>query len=167
MSRKKSKLAELQSRREKEIQEHEQYEELVHRELKVSEQETTPAKEPPKEPAPEKAPKKKQRNKKVSDSVPKKEPENVPVNIYVKDGQTEPVKVNAHDEEIVMVPRKRRRKPRQKPKFEDLYTPHTFHIQNDLLERFLNMSGNIKGEKTRMINEAIREYLETFVDENN
>lgn len=103
--------------------------------------------------------------------------ENVQENVNVSKGQSEfkdqeekePKIINpldhVNDDDLVIVTRKRRRKAKPKPKFEDLHTPHTFHIRNDLLDRFLKMSGDVKGEKTRMINEAIKEYLETFIDE--
>jgi uncharacterized protein (DUF4415 family) len=60
-----------------------------------------------------------------------------------------------------------KRKPRskkesEKEKFINKYTARTFYIDPDLLKRFNALSDGIKGEKTRMINEALREYLDTF-----
>lgn len=67
-------------------------------------------------------------------------------------------------------PAKRRRRPRskeelEKEKFHHKYKPRTFYVRPDLLEKFDRYSGGIRGEKTRMINEALKEYLDTFEDE--
>lgn len=66
--------------------------------------------------------------------------------------------------------KKRRRRPRskeelEKERFSNKYKPRTFYVRPDLLEKFDRYSGGIRGEKTRMINEALEEYLDTFEDE--
>jgi uncharacterized protein (DUF4415 family) len=47
----------------------------------------------------------------------------------------------------------------RRPKFEDMYTRQTFYIENELLEQMNQLAGGEKGEKTRIINEALRAYL--------
>lgn len=64
----------------------------------------------------------------------------------------------------------RKRKPRskkdlEKEKFINKYQPRTFYVRPELLKKFDKYSGGLKGEKTRMINEALEEYLDTFEDE--
>lgn len=49
--------------------------------------------------------------------------------------------------------------PRRREKFTDRHTPQTFYIENELLEAFHLAAGNEKGEKTRIINDALRNYL--------
>lgn len=70
-----------------------------------------------------------------------------------------------HENNDVVVIRKRRRVRSQPTRFIDQHTPATFYIRNDLLKRFNDLVGDERGAKTRMINEAIEEYLATFVDE--
>lgn len=50
-------------------------------------------------------------------------------------------------------------KPRKKQKFEDTHTRQTYYIENRLLAQLNDAAGDEKGEKTRIINEAIRQYL--------
>jgi hypothetical protein len=50
-------------------------------------------------------------------------------------------------------------------KFEDLHTRKSYWIRNDLLEVFNNVAGDRRGEKTRMINEAIEDYLRKLYNE--
>jgi len=47
----------------------------------------------------------------------------------------------------------------KKKKFEDMYTRATFYINNDLLSWLKEVCGDEKGEKTRIINEALRAYM--------
>ena len=47
----------------------------------------------------------------------------------------------------------------RRPKFEDTHTRSTFYIENDLLEQMNRLADGEKGEKTRIINEALRAYL--------
>jgi uncharacterized protein (DUF4415 family) len=51
------------------------------------------------------------------------------------------------------------KKERKRKKFEDNFTRQTYYIQNDLLEKLNEVAGSEKGEKTRIINEALRKYL--------
>lgn len=50
-------------------------------------------------------------------------------------------------------------KVNRKKKFEDRYTRATFYIDNDLLEMIQQEAGDEKGEKTRIINDALRRYF--------
>lgn len=61
---------------------------------------------------------------------------------------------NNVDRNVNVAPRVSRR-----PKFEESHTRATFYIQNELLEQLNQFDGNEKGEKTRMINEALEAYL--------
>jgi hypothetical protein len=63
----------------------------------------------------------------------------------------EPVNTNVNVDVNVNVNRRR--------KFEERFTRQTYYIENDLLEKINRMAGNEKGEKTRIINEALRKYL--------
>ncbi|MCM3774051.1 hypothetical protein M3225_26910 [Priestia aryabhattai] len=47
----------------------------------------------------------------------------------------------------------------KKKKWEDNYTRATVYIQNDRLEELNRRAGTEKGEKTRIVNEALREYF--------
>lgn len=47
----------------------------------------------------------------------------------------------------------------KKKKWEDDYKRGTFYIQNDVLEELNYRSGTEKGEKTRIVNEALQEYF--------
>lgn len=49
----------------------------------------------------------------------------------------------------------------KKVKWEDRYTRATFYVQNDVLDDVNRMAGTEKGEKTRIINEALQNYLRT------
>lgn len=69
------------------------------------------------------------------------------------------VNVNVNDDtntniNVYSPPRVNRR-----PKFEDTHTRQTYYIENELLEELTQLAGNEKGEKTRIINEALRGYL--------
>jgi len=48
---------------------------------------------------------------------------------------------------------------KRKVKFEEKYTRATFYIENDLLKELDKEARDEKGEKTRIVNEAIRKYL--------
>jgi hypothetical protein len=47
----------------------------------------------------------------------------------------------------------------KKLKFEENFTRQTYYIENTLLERLNQSVGREKGEKTRIINEALRKYF--------
>jgi hypothetical protein len=69
---------------------------------------------------------------------------------------------NAHDilietqenEDIISV-----NKQDRKIKFEENFTRQTYYIENNLLEKLNESVGKEKGEKTRIINEALRSYF--------
>ncbi|CAM3848638.1 hypothetical protein [Marinicrinis lubricantis] len=65
----------------------------------------------------------------------------------------EPANVNVNVNENVNIKKKRREK------FEDKFARATFYIENGLLEKINAEAGNEKGEKTRIINEALRQYF--------
>lgn len=48
---------------------------------------------------------------------------------------------------------------KRKLKFEETHKRATFYIENSLLEKLNKMSGSEKGEKTRIINDALRQYF--------
>lgn len=48
----------------------------------------------------------------------------------------------------------------KKKKFEDTHTRQTFYIENELLKKLSKFAGREKGEKTRIINEALRSYMD-------
>lgn len=50
-------------------------------------------------------------------------------------------------------------KVNKKKKFEEKFTRQTYYIENELLEKLHQEAGNEKGEKTRIINEALRQYF--------
>lgn len=50
-------------------------------------------------------------------------------------------------------------KPKRK-RFEETHSRQTYYIENDLIEKLNQQAGSEKGEKTRIVNEAIRWYLE-------
>lgn len=50
----------------------------------------------------------------------------------------------------------------KKKKFEEKYTRQTYYIDNELLRELNRIAGNEKGEKTRIINEALARYLKQF-----
>lgn len=47
----------------------------------------------------------------------------------------------------------------KKKKWEDNYTRATFYVQNDILDEVNRLAGTEKGEKTRIVNEALQAYL--------
>ncbi|UOR14158.1 hypothetical protein [Halobacillus amylolyticus] len=47
----------------------------------------------------------------------------------------------------------------KKKKFEDKYKRATFYIENDIIKLLDKQAGKEKGEKTRLVNEALRQYL--------
>lgn len=64
------------------------------------------------------------------------------------------VNVDVNDfEKAVEQPKKK------KPKFEELHTRHTIYIRNDIGEKLDELCGGERGEKTRIINEALEKYL--------
>ncbi len=65
--------------------------------------------------------------------------------------------VNVNENDDVNVYGKKRTK---RPKFEDRFVRHTSYIEKELLEKLNNVADGEKGEKTRIINEALRGYLE-------
>ncbi len=52
------------------------------------------------------------------------------------------------------------KKRTKKLKFEDRFVRHTSYIEKELLEKLNKAAGGEKGEKTRIINEALHGYLE-------
>jgi hypothetical protein len=70
-------------------------------------------------------------------------------NVNVNDDVNENVNVN-----VYVQPKVNRR-----PKFEDVYVRHTFFIERSLLEELNRRAAGEKGEKTRILNEALRAYL--------
>ncbi|QQE81567.1 hypothetical protein GI364_24540 (plasmid) [Alicyclobacillus sp. SO9] len=48
---------------------------------------------------------------------------------------------------------------KRRKKFEERYSRATLYIENDLLELLNEVSGVEKGEKTRIVNDALRKYL--------
>jgi len=63
--------------------------------------------------------------------------------------------VNVNDNVNVNVYRKKARKER----FEERFVRHTHYIEKTLLEKLNSAAGDEKGEKTRIINAALSEYL--------
>lgn len=49
-------------------------------------------------------------------------------------------------------------KPKRK-KFEDRYSRQTVWIDDEIIKVITRLAGNERGEKTRIINEALRQYL--------
>ncbi|MBM7554411.1 hypothetical protein [Thalassobacillus pellis] len=49
--------------------------------------------------------------------------------------------------------------PKKKKKFDDKYKRATFYVENDLIKQLDKQAGKEKGEKTRLVNEALRQYL--------
>ncbi len=47
----------------------------------------------------------------------------------------------------------------QKAKFEERFTRATVYLENELLEALNQVAAGEKGEKTRIVNEALRQYL--------
>lgn len=47
----------------------------------------------------------------------------------------------------------------RKKKFEEKYKRATYYIENDIKEKLDKQAGNEKGEKTRIVNEALRNFL--------
>ena len=50
-------------------------------------------------------------------------------------------------------------RPTKRKKFEQAYTRQTYYIENTLLKQLNKLAGREKGEKTRIINEALERYL--------
>ncbi len=67
--------------------------------------------------------------------------------------EEEEINVNRNVNENVNVYKKR------KDKFEDRYVRQTFYIEKNLLSK-LNQVSEEKGDKTRIINEALQKHLE-------
>jgi hypothetical protein len=87
-------------------------------------------------------------NNNVNENVDKNNP----------DQTTDPVKTNNDVNENVDVTSSVRRK-RKRKKFEETHTRATFYIENHLLAKLDQEAGTEKGEKTRIVNEALAEYL--------
>ena len=47
----------------------------------------------------------------------------------------------------------------KKKKFEDLYTRQTVYIENDIAKRIDKFAGKEKGLKTKIYNDALREFI--------
>ncbi len=65
--------------------------------------------------------------------------------------------VNVNNYDYVNIYGKKRTK---KLRFEEKYIRHTSYIEKELLEKLNRLADGEKGEKTRIINEALRDYLE-------
>jgi hypothetical protein len=48
---------------------------------------------------------------------------------------------------------------KKKMKFEDRFSRATFYIQNEILEKLNEEAGEEKGEKTRIINDALKQHF--------
>lgn len=57
-------------------------------------------------------------------------------------------------------------RPKQKLKFTDLYTQESVYLENDIFTVLRALSKGKKGEKTRLVNDALREYFEKFLKDN-
>ena len=78
---------------------------------------------------------------------------NVDVNSNVDVNENVNVDVNSNVDVNVIKPKRKR--------FEEIHTRATFFIENELLNLLNIMAGEEKGEKTRIVNEALRKYLKT------
>ncbi|WP_026701705.1 hypothetical protein [Salibacterium aidingense] len=53
-----------------------------------------------------------------------------------------------------------KKRPKQKKlKFEDTHTKDTFYVKNDILKAINRLANKQKGEKTRIVNEALYDYI--------
>jgi uncharacterized protein (DUF4415 family) len=52
-------------------------------------------------------------------------------------------------------------RPRKK-KFVERHTPQTFYIENEILTELRRLAGTEKGEKTRIVNEALKQYFQSL-----
>lgn len=66
------------------------------------------------------------------------------------------------ESEIKKTEEKKAQSPRKKKLFEEEYSRATFYIENNLLQQIKEHAGKTKGEKTRIVNEAIKEYMEKY-----
>lgn len=62
-------------------------------------------------------------------------------------------------EKEIKASKEKKAEPARKKLFEEEYSRATFHIENELLKQLKKKAGRTKGEKTRIVNEAIQEYL--------
>lgn len=74
-------------------------------------------------------------------------------NVNVNDNENNDVDGNVNRNVNVNIKRSK------KKKFEEEHTRQTYYIRNDILETLHEVAGNEKGEKTRIINEALEMYL--------
>lgn len=63
------------------------------------------------------------------------------------------------EKEVKATKEEKATEPARKKLFEEEYSRATFHIENELLKQLKKKAGRTKGEKTRIVNEAIQEYL--------
>lgn len=56
-------------------------------------------------------------------------------------------------------PKKEKQKAQKKKKFDEKYKRATFYVENDIIKQLDKQAGKEKGEKTRLVNEALRQYL--------
>lgn len=95
--------------------------------------------------------------------------ENTSVNLYVSesvnkssnDGESPRTDVeNDDDAEVTLldIANKVAKEKKKKKKFEDQHTKQTYWIRNDVLEA-LNKIAKERGEKTRIINQALIDYI--------
>jgi Ribbon-helix-helix domain len=66
------------------------------------------------------------------------------------------------EQQITKREEKNEASPRKKKLFEEEYSRATFYIENDLLQQIKEQAGRTKGEKTRIVNEAIQQYLNKY-----
>lgn len=98
-------------------------------------------------------------------NVLQNEEQNVKQNIEQNQMENTNVDQNSNQNTVFQPIKKRKppsKKEAEKEKFINKYHPVTFYVRPDLLERFNKISGGIRGQKTKMINEALEEYLNTF-----
>ncbi|SDE59637.1 hypothetical protein SAMN04487777_11751 [Priestia aryabhattai B8W22] len=73
---------------------------------------------------------------------------------------TQKTNPSVHDEIIQTEENKQPNFPKtKKVKWEDNYTRATVYIQNDTLAELNHRAGTEKGEKTRIVNEALQDFF--------
>ncbi|GAA4703051.1 hypothetical protein [Brevibacillus fulvus] len=56
--------------------------------------------------------------------------------------------------------------PAKRRKFEDTHSRQTFYVQNDLIKKINKLAKKEKGVKTRIVNEALRLYIDHLLKSN-
>ncbi|MDP5276097.1 hypothetical protein [Chengkuizengella axinellae] len=104
-------------------------------------------------------------NKQQPDEIIKQGSQLKNVNETVDENKNVNVNVNSdvnNDSNIVEIANNIAKNKAKKSKFEDQYSRATYWIEKDVLKAFNKVAGH--GEKTRMINEAIKQYIQRLVD---